>query len=118
VSRDYPCEHVLISPRNQDFSLLIIQQPPWGLEVSPGDTIKGSTLCDYLGGFWDSGQLHDRELLVFEGSSEIELDLNRTGSTNAALFAEGLCDEVLMFTCRIDLYLWLLARVYGSREEK
>ena len=97
---------------------MITQQPPWDLNISLGESIEGDALCAYLEKFWGERQTHDRELLVFEGSSESELDINRSCSTHATLFATGPYDEDVVFTCHIDIYVIILHHVYGIREPK
>jgi hypothetical protein len=111
---------ILISSRNQGFSLLVVQEPPGALKVKPGQKVKGATLCEFFDHLWEPKQLDNTDLLIFEGSSEAAKGSGKaaegTGdSTHAALFFTTEFKEEVVFTCDATMYESILRHVYMLR---
>jgi len=104
---------ILISSRNQGFSLLVVQEPPGALKVKPGQEVKGATLCEFFDHLWEPKQLDNPDLLIFEGSSEAAKGSG--DSTQAALFFTTEFKEEVVFTCDATMYESILRHVYMLR---
>ena len=105
---------ILLSPRNQGFSLLAIQQPPLVLNVKPGDEVPGIALCNFLEYLWESKE-QDKRNLQFIGCTEAAKERSESsGSTRAALFIITPT-EVVVFTCGVTMYSYMLRHIYMLR---
>ncbi|PVH68443.1 hypothetical protein DL98DRAFT_522748 [Cadophora sp. DSE1049] len=117
-STESPDGPIYFCPRDQGFSLLVIEQSPKMLGVKARNEIEGSNLCRFLEGFWEERQLNDQDLLRFEGSTEgtgVISDSAKCASTDATLFIGKDWDDMTVFTCEPPMYEFILRHTYQLR---